>query len=500
MVDAIAERRKRGFSNLKFAILTDIYVGEADIATPERWLDATKRHLDQIWHRFVEPHRDAYVEIDGKPLVGVFSPAAPIDDARYTVVRPYWVSHEQWKDLGPKKDFTPFWDTVPQAVTDPRFVSVVPGYNDWRLERKPQVAPYLPRLGGHTYAEQWKRVFEIDPEIVLVYSFNEFFEQTQVQPTMEQGDRYLLLTELLARRYKDGRAVNEEESRRLVDSIEPPSTKAEEKVAWVPIDDAQIGARGLEPMGKGRASFRDEAELEFDVESEQAFVLGVVHPPSFERCAGLSVTISGAGPEKTDVFPTELTQLSILRDAPLPKSVGHVKLALRRVPTFDDCRDSGQRPIVLGGITRYPLSTAERLNFRVDDPKVRLKGFWDIESPPSGAFAWSSERSTISLSGLTPGVRHRVVITFRDTAGFGNVEVGPDPEHLQKVVITPGRTATIPEPLVASKDGVLEIAMKSPTWKPRERFGSEDVRTLGLAVRLVTLDRQDSQSAGHEHR
>jgi hypothetical protein len=499
-VDALAQRHARGFSALKFAILSDIFVGEADIATPERWLEVTRRHLDQIWTRFVEPHRDSYVEVDGKPLLGIFSPALPIDDSRFTIVRPYWVSHEQWKDWSRKSELVPFWDTYPQMTTDPRFVSVTPGYNDWRLERQPQVGPYLPRLGGRTFVRQWRRVFETNPEVVLVYSYNEFYEQTQIEPTIEQGDRYLLLNQLLARRFKDGRPMEPAVLERLVEALEPPAKKGEEKVAWMPIDDPRLTQRGLEPVSEGHASLRDQAEIELDIGSEEAFVIGIAHPPSFERCAGLSVTITGAGPEKTETFSTELTQLSILRDAPLPKTVDHVKLLLRRVPALEDCRDVGPKPIVLSGLTRYPLSTAERLNFHVSDPNVSLKGFWEIESPPSGSFAWSHDRATISLRGLTPGVRHRVVVTFRDTAGFGAVELGPDPEHLQKIVITPGRTATISDPLVVSRDGTIDIAMKAPTWKPHERFGSEDPRTLGLAVRLVTLDRVDAINSPHERR
>jgi hypothetical protein len=500
MVNAIVERRKRGFSKLEFAVMTDIYVGEADIMTGDRWLEVTRRHLNQIWTRFVEPHPDAYVKVDGKPLLGIFSPAAPIDDSRFTIVRPYWVSHEQWKDWDRKKELVPFWDTAPQTVTDPRFVSVIPGYNDWRLERQPQVGPYLPRLGGRTFVEQWRRVFEVDPQVVLVYSFNEFYEQTQIQPTVEQGDRYLVLNQLLARRFKDGRPLSDADSGRLVDVVEPSAQVGEEKVAWLPLSDPRVTMRGFEAREPGRHAFRDQAELEFDVESEQAFVVGIAHPPTFERCAGMSVTIVGAGEEKTDVFGTELTQLSILRDSPMAKNVNHLKLVLRRVPGKPDCRDSGERPITITGITRYPLSTSERLNIRVDDPKVRLEGFWEVEAPPAGSFAWSRERSLVSITGLTPGVRHKVTLAFRDTAGFGNVDIGPDQEHLQHVVITPGRTATYPDPLMVLSDGTLTIAIKSPTWRPHERFNSEDPRTLGMALRLVTLDRVEGVTSPHERR
>jgi hypothetical protein len=355
----------------------------------------------------------------------------------------------------------------------------------------------MPRLRGHTFAEQWRRVFEVDPEVVLVYSYNEYFEQSQIEPTVEQGDRYLVLNQLFARRYKDGRPLGDQAATHLVDALEPPAKSDEEKVAWLSIDDPRLTQHGLEGEGKGRATLRDQATLEFDVESGHAFVIGIAHAPSMQRCTGLSVTIAGVGPDKTGTFSTELTQLSILRDAPLPQSVDHLKLLLRRVPGAPDCHDNG-KPIVLTGVTRYPLSTAERLNFHVDDRSVRLEGFWDIETPPAGSFSWSRERSTITLSGLTPGVRHRVTVTFRDNAGFGNVELGPDANHLEQVVLTPGKTATPREPLMVSQDGTLAIHMKAPTWSPHERFGSEDTRTLGLAVRLITLDRLEGVSAPHE--
>jgi len=269
MVNALVDRRRRGFSRLQFAILSDIFVGEADISTPERWLEVTRRHLDQIWTRYVEPYRDAYTHVDGKPLLGIFSPAAPIDDPRFTIVRPYWVSHEQWKDWDRKSELVPFWDTAPQTVTDPRFVGVIPGYNDWRLERQPQVGPYLPRVGGRTFVDQWRRVFEVDPEVALVYSFNEFYEQTQIQPTVEQGDRYLVLNQILARRFKDGRPLASAEADRLAEVLEPPARKDEEKVAWLPITDPRLTLRGFDQVAHGSASFREQAELEFDVESEK---------------------------------------------------------------------------------------------------------------------------------------------------------------------------------------------------------------------------------------
>lgn len=501
LVNAIVERRRRGFTDLKFAILSDVYIGETQVGTKERWLELSRKHLDHIWSRYVEPHRDAYELVDGRPLVGIFSPPTSIDDARFTIVRPYWVSHGQWQNWDRKNELTPFWDIYPQTVTDRRFLSVTPGYNDWRLERNPQVGPYVPRLDGRTLIQQWRRAFEVNPDIVLVYSYNEYFEQTQIEPTLEQGDRYLVLNALMARRFKDGRPVTDIEAQRLPEVLEPTPKAGEERVAWLSVEDARMKRRGLNPVNEGGAELGKGAEIEFDVDVPEAFVLGLSHRPSFDRCAGLSVTVTGEGPPKTETFATELTQLSILRGTPMSKNARHVKLAVDRVPAAPDCGDSGTRPIVLLGVTRYPLPTTERKNYAVDNPDLLLEGFWEIEKTPQGPFVWSRGRSSVTISGLPAGARYRVTLTFRDTANFGNIDLGSDPKHLQRALLTPGHTAAFADPLTVSSEGKLKISFETPVWQPSVLFHSEDKRALGVALRLLTLDKVEGGALSpHEQR
>jgi hypothetical protein len=495
LVSALAERRRRGDARLQFAVMSDISMVELGAGSKDRWLELTHAHLEQIWKRFVEKQRDAYMEVDGKPLVAVFSPPVAVDDPRFTVIRPYWVSHEQWQNWSRKDEVLPFWDTYPQTVTDSRFLSVVPGYNDWRLERRPQVAPYLPRLRGRTFIEQWQRAFELDPEIVLVYSYNEYYEQTQIEPTLEQGDRYLLLNQLLARRFKDRRPLADRELRSLADVVEPPVQPDEEKATWLPIDDRRVVTRGLRRLGAGRAEFQQEAELELDVEGDQSVVIGLTHEPTFEPCSRLAVTVAGEGPSQTSYFLTELAQLSVLRDWSIPGGVGRVKLSLRRAPPSGACHDGGTRPIVFTGVTRYRVASAQRKNFRVFYKTVRLDGFWDIEEHPSGhRYSWSRDRSSITVSQLPPGVRYRMTLTFLETASVTHVVLGPDAEHMRDVAITPALTATCPEPLTVSAEGTLKLDMRTATWLPSQRSPSKDRRALGVALRLITLDRVDGAS------
>jgi hypothetical protein len=44
------------------------------------------------------------------------------------------------------------------------------------------------------YREQWQRAFALHPEVILVYSWNEYFERTAIEPTDAWGDQYLKMT------------------------------------------------------------------------------------------------------------------------------------------------------------------------------------------------------------------------------------------------------------------------------------------------------------------
>jgi hypothetical protein len=190
-----------------------------------------------------------------------------------------------------------------------------------------------------------------------------------------------------------------------------------------------------------------------------------------------------------------------LRDAPQPAKVRHLRITLKRQPAAPDCVNSGSNPIVLTGVVRYPLATAERQSFPVDHRNVELENFWEVEKPDEGAFVWSRDRSTVAITGLDPGTRYRVTLVLRDAANAGNLNIGPDMKHLERAVITPGRTAACPEPLAVSTDGKLRIAFESAVWSPSVLFHSEDQRALGVALRLITLDKVEAPSGlPHEHR
>jgi hypothetical protein len=85
----------------------------------------------------------------------------------------------------------PFWAETPQPLVN-GVVPVMPGYIDSHLGRDdPMVHP---RAGGRLYHDQWQHALAQKPELILVYSWNEYFEQSAIEPTTTWGDSYLRWT------------------------------------------------------------------------------------------------------------------------------------------------------------------------------------------------------------------------------------------------------------------------------------------------------------------
>jgi len=78
-------------------------------------------------------------------------------------------------------------------------VTVIPGYDDTKI-RKPGLA--VDRFDGELYRAQWQRAIEADPHWVLVTTFNEWHEGSEIEPSEQFGQKYLDLTAEFAERFK----------------------------------------------------------------------------------------------------------------------------------------------------------------------------------------------------------------------------------------------------------------------------------------------------------
>jgi hypothetical protein len=111
-------------------------------------------------------------------------------------------------ELFSRLGYVQFWGGEGKTVAMNGHIPVMPGYNDLRLQRKPQSAPMVPRRDGHTLVEQFRAATASGAGTILIYSWNEYFEDTQIEPTLEYGDFYLELTRRLIAQIKNNEPVH----------------------------------------------------------------------------------------------------------------------------------------------------------------------------------------------------------------------------------------------------------------------------------------------------
>jgi len=86
------------------------------------------------------------------------------------------------------------------------FYTVVPGYDDRKI-RYP--GNYLDRAGGKTYRMFWEDALKSGARLIIITSFNELHEGTEIEPTREYGYMFLNITREYCRKLKE---VHEEKA------------------------------------------------------------------------------------------------------------------------------------------------------------------------------------------------------------------------------------------------------------------------------------------------
>ncbi|MHC4188294.1 MAG: glycoside hydrolase family 99-like domain-containing protein [Planctomycetota bacterium] len=78
-------------------------------------------------------------------------------------------------------------------------LTVIPGYDDTKI-RKPGLA--VDRYETELYRIQWEQAIKADPDWILITSFNEWHEGSEIEPSLEYRRQYLDLTAEYAKSFK----------------------------------------------------------------------------------------------------------------------------------------------------------------------------------------------------------------------------------------------------------------------------------------------------------
>ena len=78
--------------------------------------------------------------------------------------------------------------------------TVSPGYDDTLLDRETTFS--VDRANGTYFDAQWSAAVAAQPDWIVVTSWNEFWENTHIEPSVNFGDQYLQITREFAARWK----------------------------------------------------------------------------------------------------------------------------------------------------------------------------------------------------------------------------------------------------------------------------------------------------------
>jgi len=79
-------------------------------------------------------------------------------------------------------------------------VTIIPGYDDRKLWRWPP-RPVTDRWGGETYRALWQEAIAAAPDYVLITSWNEWHEGSELDASVEYGSRILDITAAFSREF-----------------------------------------------------------------------------------------------------------------------------------------------------------------------------------------------------------------------------------------------------------------------------------------------------------
>ncbi|MCS7238918.1 MAG: glycoside hydrolase family 99-like domain-containing protein [Thermoguttaceae bacterium] len=98
----------------------------------------------------------------------------------------------------------PRWVKLAREAGKSVALTVIPGYDDTKI-RKPGLA--VDRFDGQSYGIQWEEAIAAQPDWVLITSFNEWHEGSEIEPSLEHGQKYLELTRQWATQFAPLRPV-----------------------------------------------------------------------------------------------------------------------------------------------------------------------------------------------------------------------------------------------------------------------------------------------------
>ena len=162
------------------------------------------RALDELgldgWRKAIDQLRQNYPQ--GVLLIGdrMSREVARLFDGIHTYITAEYLKGRYLQEVRDwcEKAF-PGWVALARKENKIATLTVIPGYDDTNNTRK--VGFQVPRYEGHSYALQWEAAIAARPDWILITSFNEWHEGSEIEPSEEWGDRFIEITRIWSDRF-----------------------------------------------------------------------------------------------------------------------------------------------------------------------------------------------------------------------------------------------------------------------------------------------------------
>lgn len=117
--------------------------------------------------------------------------------------------------------------------------TVCPGYDDRKIPGRAGL--YQPRENGKYYEETFEAALKSSPDWLLITSFNEWWENTHIEPSVNYGNTYLEMTSHFSSKFKGEQPEQEQEESRKPEPEQEKELEEPEKEIEKPEQEASIG-------------------------------------------------------------------------------------------------------------------------------------------------------------------------------------------------------------------------------------------------------------------
>lgn len=180
-LETLLDRHARAPAFLRVGGIPVVFVYGAQRLRPEGW--------EYVRRRLVAAGRPVYLVGDSHRARWL-----PFFDAVHVYSPVRFLARGETLDAAYRE-----WAETARRAVIPFVPSVAPGFDDTAIRRPPTV---VSRRDGATYDATWEAALAVSPPWVLVASWNEWHEGSEIEPSHEHGRRYLEATRRWASRFR----------------------------------------------------------------------------------------------------------------------------------------------------------------------------------------------------------------------------------------------------------------------------------------------------------